>query len=83
MRMRPVKVVSNENVRPIQMHRSFVEIKIFFFLFSDEYDGEDSSNSKSFRNYQNYDKKTGINKDSTTDNDIMVNKIHFPLTKFK
>lgn len=41
------------------------------FISIDEYEGDDSSNSKSFRSYQNNEKKISFNKD-TTDNDIMV-----------
>lgn len=41
---------------------------------SGEFDGEDSSNSKLFRNFAGIDKKAATNKDSmnSTDNDIMV-----------
>lgn len=49
-----------------------------------DFDGEDSSNSKLFRNFPGIDKKAATNKDSmnSTDNDIMVRSC-MPMHSYK
>lgn len=72
----PPRLVSNENVCHCSENKGKKKINLnAFFGISGEFDGEDSSNSKLFRNFAGIDKKATTNKDSmnSTDNDIMVN----------